>query len=58
MLGNLYEWTDIFPIMDDLQGRAWIIGSAFAVGTGNPPYPTSVQGPIAIHTDTGFRCAR
>jgi hypothetical protein len=44
--------------MDDVQGRAWIIGSAFGVGTGTPPYPASAQGPIAIHTDTGFRCAR
>ena len=58
MLGNLYEWTAPFPVESDVYGRAWIIGSAFGVGTGNPPFPASVQGPIAVHTDTGFRCAR
>ncbi len=58
MLGNLYEWTDVFPVTSDVEGRGWIIGSAFNVGTGNPTFPASVQGPIAVHTDTGFRCAR
>jgi hypothetical protein len=58
MLGNLYEWTDPFPVTSDVEGRAWIIGSAFHVGTGDATFPASVQGPIAVHTDTGFRCAR
>lgn len=58
MLGNLYEWTNPFPVTSDLEGRAWIIGSAFHVGTGDSTFPASVQGPIAVHTDTGFRCAR
>lgn len=57
MLGNLYEWTEVFPVESDVHGRAGIIGSAFGVGTGNPAFP-GVQGPIAVHTDTGFRCAR
>jgi hypothetical protein len=58
MLGNLYEWTNPFPVTTDVEGLAWIIGSAFHVGTGNATFPASVQGPIAVHTDTGFRCAR
>lgn len=58
MLGNLYEWTSIFDTPEDSEGRAWIIGAAFNVGTGFTGYPSHLSGPIAVHTDTGFRCAR
>ena len=58
MFGNLWEWTSIFDSDEHQFGLTWNRGAAFETGTGIDRNSASLSPAIAIHTDTGFRCAR